>query len=147
MKCKDCGAIILLLCLSETAFAQSSGRFLIECGVIAGGGTTFSSSTRFQLGSTIAQPLAAAPASTRFSIRGGFWIWPAPNISVPAKNGTNYILSIQTELGKTYTVQYVNALSSANWQTLSSFAGSGAVKNVTNSASEAAARFYRVLEQ
>ena len=68
-------------------FAQSSARFAITRSVIAGGGTTFSSSARFQLGSTIAQPLAAVPSSARFSIQGGFWIWPSPTFFAPTKNG------------------------------------------------------------
>ena len=65
--------------------------------VIANGGTTFSSSARFQLGSTIAQPLAAVPSSSRFSIQGGFWIWPSPIIFAPIKTGNNFIFSFQTE--------------------------------------------------
>ena len=66
--------LLILVFLSGTAFAQSSTRFTIARGVIAGGGATFSSSAQFQLVSTIAQPLAAVPASAQFSIQGGFWI-------------------------------------------------------------------------
>ena len=58
--------LLALICLSEAAFAQSSTRFTITRGVIAGGGMTFSSSARFQLGGTIAQPLAALPFSAQF---------------------------------------------------------------------------------
>ena len=130
-----------------TALAQSSSRFTITRNVIAGGGTTFSSSARFQLGSTIAQPLAAVPSSTRFSIQGGFWIWPAPIIFAPTKVGNNFILSFQTEPGKTYTVQYVDSLAALNWQNLPSVAGDGTTKTVTNSAPNVAQRFYRLLEQ
>jgi hypothetical protein len=62
--------------LSGTAFAQSSARFTITRSVIAGGGRTLSTSSRFQLSSTIGQPVAAVPSSSRFSIQGGFWISP-----------------------------------------------------------------------
>ena len=139
--------LLLLVSCSVTSLAQSSSRFTITRGVIAGGGTTFSSSARFQLGSTIAQPLAAVPSSSRFSIQGGFWIWPSPTIFAPTKVGNNFIVSFQTEPGKTYTVQYVDSLSALNWQNLPSVAGDGTTKTVTNSAPNVTQRFYRLLEQ
>ena len=139
--------LFLIVSFSGTAFAQSSSRFTITRSVVASGGTTFSSSSRFQLGSTIAQPLAAVPSSSRFSIQGGFWIWPAPGILAPAKVGDNFVLSFQTEPGKTYTPQYVDSLSALNWQNLPSVAGDGTVKTVTNSAPSVTQRFYRLIEQ
>ena len=137
--------LILFVLVSVPTFAQSSARFTITRGVIAGGGTTFSSSARFQLGSTIAQPLAAVPSSTRFSIQGGFWIQPAPIFFAPTKVGTNFLVSIQSELGKTYTVQYLTVLGSS-WQNLSPITGNGNVIIVTNAAL-GSARFYRLVEQ
>lgn len=139
--------LILVAGLTTSVLAQSSSRFTITRGVVAGGGATFSSSTRFQLGSTIAQPLAAVPASARFSIRGGFWIWPAPILFAPTKIGTNFVVSIQTEPGKTYAVQYVTSLPPLNWQTLTTLAGDGTVKTVTNSAAGSPQQFFRLVEQ
>jgi hypothetical protein len=138
---------ILFVSVSGMAFAQSGARFTITRSVIAGGGTTFSTSSRFQLGSTIAQPLAAVPSSTRFSIQGGFWIWPAPIIFAPAKTGSNFIFSFQTEPGKTYTVQYVDSLTTLNWQSLPSITGDGTTKTITNSAPSVTQRFYQLIEQ
>ena len=139
--------LFLLISLSTSVFAQSSARFTITRSVIAAGGTTFSGSARFQLGSTIAQPLAALPSSARFSIQGGFWIWPSPTFFAPTKTGDNFIVSFQTNPGNTYTVQYTDALSPPNWQNLPSVAGNGAVESVTNSAPGIAQRFYRLFEQ
>jgi hypothetical protein len=139
--------LLLLLLVSSTAFAQSSARFTITRSVIAGGGTTFSTSARFQLGSTIAQPLAAVPSSARFSIQGGFWIQPAPIVFAPTKVGNSFIFSFQTEQGETYTAQYVNSLTTLNWQSLPSVVGDGTVKTVTNSAPGVTQRFYRLIEQ
>ncbi|HEX7568940.1 MAG TPA: hypothetical protein VF492_00405 [Verrucomicrobiae bacterium] len=139
--------LFALISLAAPVFAQSSGRFTITRSVVASGGTTFSTSTRFQLGSTIAQPLAAVPSSTRFSIQGGFWIWPAPIIFAPTKVGNNFLLSFQTEPGKTYTAQYVDSLSTLNWQSLTPISGDGTVKTVTNSAPDVTQRFYRLIEQ
>jgi len=129
------------------AQAQSSARFTIMRGVIAGGGTTFSSSARFQLGSTIAQPLAAVPSSARFSIQGGFWIRPAPIFFAPAAVNGNFLVSIQSELGENYTLSYANSLSNPSWQTLTNITGNGSVITVTNSAPDVAQRFYRLIEQ
>ena len=139
--------LFLIVFISTTAFAQSSGRFTITRSVVAGGGTTPSSSSRFQLNSTIAQPLAAVPSSARFSIQGGFWITPSPIIFAPTKIGSNFMVSIQTESGKNYTVQYVDSVSTLNWQNLPSISGDGTVKTVTKSAPNTPQRFYRLIEQ
>ena len=139
--------LLLLASFSGTAFAQTSSRFAITRSVVASGGTTFSTSSRFQLASTIAQPLAAVPSSGRFSIQGGFWIWPSPTIFAPAKVGNNFMLSFQTEPGKTYTAQYVDSLTTLNWQSLTPISGDGTVKTVTNSAPGVSQRFYRLIEQ
>ncbi len=144
---KTIQGLFLLAAFSGPALAQSSARFDITRGVIAGGGTTFSSSPRFQLGGTIGQPLAAVPASARFSIQGGFWIWPSPTFFAPAKTRDNFIVSFQTNPGNTYTVQYTDSLAPQNWQSLPSVAGTGAVESVTNYAPGVAQRFYRLIEQ
>ena len=140
-------SLFLIVSFSGTAFAQSSSRFTITRSVVAGGGSTFSTSSRFQLGSTIAQPLAAVPSSSRFSIQGGFWIWPAPIIFAPTEVGDNFFLSFQTEPGKTYVPQYVDSPTTLNWQSLIPIGGDGALKIITNAAPGVTQRFYRLIEQ
>ena len=140
-------ALLILISFSTSVLAQGSARFTITRSVIAGGGTTFSTSSRFQLGSTIAQPLAAVPSSARFSIQGGFWIWPSPTIFAPTKTGDDFTLSFQTELGETYTPQYIDSLSTLNWQSLPSVAGDGTVKTVTNTAPGIPQQFFRLIQQ
>ncbi len=139
-------SLFLLILLSTSAFAQSSPRFTITRGVIAGGGET-NSSSRFQLVGTIAQALAAVPSSARFSIQGGFWIRPAPVFFAPAAVNGTFMISIQSELGESYTVSYANSLTSPNWQTLTNITGNGSVITVTNSAPGVAQRFYRLIQQ
>jgi hypothetical protein len=139
--------LLLIVFLSEAVFAQSSARFAITRSVVAGGGTTSSSSARFQLASTIAQPLAAVPSSSRFSIQGGFWIEPAPIFFAPTAMNGNFMVSIQSELGEAYTVSYANSLSSPSWETLTNITGNGSVITVTNSAPGVAQRFYRLIQQ
>lgn len=138
--------LLLLVLVSSTAFAQSSARFTITRGVIAGGGATSSAGSRFQLASTIAQPLAAVPASPRFSIQGGFWIVPAPILFGPNQVGTNFLVSIQSEPGKTYTLQYLSALG-AGWQSLPPITGTGNLITVTNGGVGVGQRFYRLMAQ
>ncbi len=142
--------LFLLVSFAESASAQTGGRFAVARSVVAGGGATLSGSGRFQWGYTIAQPLAAGSSGSRFSIQGGFWIGPAPIrpvIFAPAKSGGNFIFSFQTELGKTYAAQYVDSLTTSNWQSLTPISGDGTAKTVTNSASGAAQRFYRIIEK
>lgn len=139
--------LLLLICFSGTSFAQSSARFSITRTIVAGGGATASTSSRFQLTSTIAQPLAAVPSSARFSIQGGFWIRPAPIFFAPTAVNGNFLVSIQSELGESYTVSYANSLSSPSWQTLTNITGNGSVMTVTNSAPDVAQRFYRLIQQ
>ena len=139
--------LLLFLLVSGTTIAQTSGRFAITRDVFAGGGTTLSSSARFQLGSTVAQPVAAVPTSARFSIQGGFWIHPAPVIFAPLSVNGNFLVSIQTESGGNYTVTYADSLSNPNWQVLTNFTGNGSVMTVTNSAAGVTTRFYRLMQQ
>lgn len=137
---------LLLVAGAVSAFAQSSPRFTITRSVIAGGGLTAATNGHYRLDSTVAQPLAAVPGSAHYSIQGGFWIVPAPILFGPATVGTNFLISIQSEAGKTYTVQYMNALGSS-WQSLPSVSGTGGVITVTNGGAGVGQRFYRLVEQ
>lgn len=140
-------ASILALFSALPLTAQSSSRFAVARGVIAGGGATVSSSARFQLASTVAQPVAAVPSSARFSIQGGFWIRPSPIFFAPKAVNGNFLVSIQTELSGNYTVSYASSLSNPNWQTLTNLTGNGAIMTVTNSASGVTLRFFRLMQQ
>jgi hypothetical protein len=122
--------LLLLLLVSSTAFAQSSARFNIARGVISGGGMMFSTSSRYRLASTIGQPLAATPSSSRFSIKGGFW--SATNSSVVTINvviGTSHFLpNGQFQLtisggvsGQNYEIETSTNL--VNWTVLTNFTG------------------------
>lgn len=140
-------SLILFLAAGANVFAQSSSHFNISRSVVASGGTTFSSSAHFQLGSTVAQPLAAVPSSAHYSIQGGFWIQPAPILFAPAQSGTNFLFSFQSEPGKTYVVSGASSLNSPNWQTLATVAGNGAVLTVSNSVSSSSLQIFRLIEQ
>ena len=139
--------LVLLVSVSEMAFAQTSPRFTLTRSVVAGGGATFSTSSRFQLGSTVAQPLAAVPSSSRFSIQGGFWITPSFLLFAPAKTGNSFNLSFETTAGKTYVIEYTDSLAAPNWQPLPTVTGDGTVKTLSDPAATVAHRYYRIREQ
>ncbi|MGZ4971541.1 MAG: hypothetical protein ACXWIU_07215 [Limisphaerales bacterium] len=139
--------LILLLGAGITARGQSSSQFTITRSVITTGGGATSSSPQFQLNSTLGQPLASVRKSAQFTIQGGFWIWPAPIMFAPGSGGTNFMVSIQTQVGKTYTLQFVDSLTGLTWQSLPPITGDGTIKTVTNSALFSTQRYYRLLEQ
>lgn len=147
MKARQIVLFIALISWATPVFAQSSGRFTLVRSAVAGGGATFSTSSRFQLGSTLAQPLAAVPNISRFSIQGGFWIGEAPSIFAPTKVGNDFVFSFETMAGKTYALEYSDSLISSSWLGLPSITGDGTVRSVTNSAPSVAQRFYRLIEQ
>jgi len=63
---------------------------------------------------------------------------PAPNV---------FALSLYAQTGWVYTVQFLDALDSTNWQTLSNFPGESADVLVTDPAPGPLQRFYRALVQ
>jgi hypothetical protein len=139
--------IILTYVSGVSAWAQSSARFTITRSVVTGGGVTFSTNGVFRVGHTAGQAAIGTPSSSRFSIQSGFWIVQAPLIFSPAKVGSDFVFSLETEPGKTYLLEYTDSLGTASWQNLTTFGGDGAVKTVTNSAPNVTVRFFRLREQ
>ena len=135
---------IIALAFMCAAHAQNSAPPVTRS-VIAGGGTALSSSNRFQLSSTVGQPATDLLGGNRFSIRQGFWIWRAPVLLPASKIGTNLVFSLQTEVGKTYAIQYSESLANPTWQNLLNVTGDGAMQTVTNAFSSTV-RFFRVVE-
>ena len=59
------------------------------------------------------------------------------------RQGTNTSLSFATVSGRNYAVQFTDSLTNSAWQTLTTIAGNGNVRTVTNGATTAV-RFYRL---
>jgi len=57
--------------------------------------------------------------------------------------GTNVSLSFATVAGRDYAVQFTSSLTNSAWQTLTTIAGNGSVRTVTNAVT-APVRFYRL---
>jgi hypothetical protein len=67
----------------------------------------------------------------------------APTTIIPSLNGANINLTFATQVGKTYTVQYKNALTDPTWQTLTTINGTGANAIVVDPAN-GSQRFYQL---
>jgi hypothetical protein len=59
------------------------------------------------------------------------------------RQGTNTSLTFATVSGRNYAVQFTDSLTGSAWQTLTTVAGNGSVRTVTNGVT-AAGRFYRL---
>jgi hypothetical protein len=73
-----------------------------------------------------------------------FMLVPASGLTISAsRSGNNININIPTQPGATYRVFYRDDLNTGNWTLLTSIAGDGTTKSVTDSAT-AAKRFYKV---
>ena len=62
----------------------------------------------------------------------------------PARSGTTFSVSAATETGKTYLLEYKNALNDTTWIALPGVPGDGTVKALTDPSATVPRRFYRV---
>ena len=63
------------------------------------------------------------------------------------KTETGFTLSLHTEAGKTYALEYTTSLSNQNWVQASTLVGDGRVKTMTDASASGAIRFYRIREE
>jgi hypothetical protein len=68
----------------------------------------------------------------------------SPTILSPELSGTNFVFSFQTISGRTYLVEYMNALGGTNWLILQTNIGDGNIQSVVTPASAPPQRFYRL---
>jgi hypothetical protein len=67
-----------------------------------------------------------------------------PALQSLSLNGNQFIFSFNTIPGKSYVLEYKDALQQTQWQTLSTTPGDGTLKTITNSTASPAQRFYRL---
>ena len=65
-------------------------------------------------------------------------------LASPAKSGQVFSVSLQTQTGKNYVLQYRESLSISNWTSLPAVTGNGSVQTLSDSAAGNSNRFYRV---
>jgi len=69
---------------------------------------------------------------------------PVPQLLNPAWQSNRFSAQVQTLSPKNYALEYKDSLSATNWTSLSTNAGNGALKVLTNPGTTASQRFYRM---
>jgi LEA14-like dessication related protein len=69
----------------------------------------------------------------------------SPTIRSPKLAGTTFTLSVPTQIGFNYTLEYKNSFAGANWTSLQTIGGTGGTITLTDTTATNAMRFYRVL--
>ena len=96
--------------------------------------------------------LTAPAGSASGSVNGHFYMFapyvPASRFHISALvSGPTVSIQFPTQSGYNYIVYYSTSLNPANWQTLTTVTGDGAVETVTDTPGGGAKRFYRVQAQ
>jgi len=68
----------------------------------------------------------------------------APNISNAQLSGTTFTLSVPTQVGTNYILEFKNLLSDANWTPIQTNSGNGGMMNLTNTGTVGPSRFYHI---
>jgi uncharacterized delta-60 repeat protein len=69
-----------------------------------------------------------------------------PTILNPRKTGNSFAVSVQTQVGKNYSLQYKTSLSQTSWTSLSPVAGDGTSKTLSDANASGGQRFYQVMQ-
>ena len=67
-----------------------------------------------------------------------------PVISSPKLSGTTFTLSVPTQTGTNYILEYKNLMSDAAWTPIKTNSGNGGMMNLTNTGVTGPSRFYRI---
>lgn len=82
--------------------------------------------------------------SDNFTVFGGGGGGSAPVISDAKLTGTTFTLSVPTEVGTNYVLEFKNFLSDANWTPIKTNSGDGGTMNLTNTGVVGPSRFYHI---
>ena len=69
---------------------------------------------------------------------------PVPQLIAPTRSGNRFSMMVQTLSPKNYALEYKDSLAAANWTAVSTNAGNGALRILTDSTATGAQRFYRM---
>jgi hypothetical protein len=78
---------------------------------------------------------------------GGSGGGSAPVISNPKLAGSTFTLSVPTQTGTNYVLEFKNFLSDAVWTSIQTNSGNGGMMNFTNTGTVSPSRFYRIRAQ
>jgi uncharacterized repeat protein (TIGR01451 family) len=68
-----------------------------------------------------------------------------PTLTNPVLSGGTFSVSVATEAGASYLLQYVDKIEDTNWQTVATVAGDGSVKILSDPNPPPGQRFYRIV--
>jgi hypothetical protein len=88
--------------------------------------------------------LAAAAGNAHTLLLVGAGRAAAPWLFLPACQGSQFSVSLQTLLGRNYALEYNGSLSATNWTTVCLVRGSGGLQALSDPSSAGLQRFYRV---
>lgn len=71
-------------------------------------------------------------------------ILPFPELIAPTRSGNRFSMLMQTLSRNNYALDYKDSLTATNWTALSTNAGNGALRILTDATAAGAQRFYRV---
>ena len=147
------GGIHVSSAASQGACSVAAGVVTCNLGALASGGSaTVTLVVRMSTTGSITNTATVASAAVDSSPLNNtsssvVRVVSRPQLSAPSYNGGagTFSLSIATEDGVAYRVQYKNELSDATWQTLQIINGNGSVQPVTDPGPLPPTRFYRVI--
>ncbi len=132
-------------------------------GTVSGGGTFAAGSSRTvtataNSGYTFANwtesgSIVSSSASYNFTLNANralmasFTHASSPMISSPKLTGTTFTLSVPTQVGFNYTLEYKNSISDPNWTAVQTVSGTGSIITLTDPGATGPSRFYRVRVQ
>jgi hypothetical protein len=99
------------------------------------------------------QCLVPAGLSNTFSIAGGLSFSlvltnesgaPSVQLANPIRDSTGFNVSLSTQFGRVYVLEYKDSLEETNWLSLPLAAGNGSMMTLTDSPATNSQRFYRV---
>jgi hypothetical protein len=69
---------------------------------------------------------------------------PVPELLLPARKGSRFSALVQTLCPRSYALEFKNSLAATNWTAVTTNAGNGALRLLTDPAAATAQRFYRM---
>ena len=106
-------------------------QWLLDGGVVQNGGTGY---TLYNI-------------QTGHGVQVTFTQASSPKISNPRLTGTTFTLSVPTQVGFNYTLEYKNSLSDANWTAGQTISGTGGTITLTDTTATGSSRLYHVRVQ
>jgi hypothetical protein len=110
--------------------------------VVAWGDNTYGQ-TNLPMGLTNVAAIAAGDNHSLALLGDGPLVLHAP-LTNPIWSTNGFSVSLPTQSGRVYVLEYKNSLTDSHWTALPSVAGSGRMQSLIDSTSNASQRFYRV---